>query len=649
MWLPSGTPVPTRCCITGSIESACPPSSRHADTPRSRRKVSEGLENLALPDGKQRIQADPVREWASELRQILAVALEDQRHALQATLQRSLSEQHAETRQSLVEIASRLGQSQVPASFVGMSDQLRQRPSLSLEVPLNSSLQKPAKIPNASLKQTSPVPDRVALLAKNGGASDQTAPDNESAENRAKFYTTFSKLKGWHQTSADLDDCMHSSQKVPGEALASKLRRHMSSAAFDLSVGILIIVNTLIMCAQVEFAGAKTGVTLGLRESQGWPNAQPVFDLLEHAFNIVFITELVTRLLLFRCRFFHEKANFLDLVIVLSTAMDTYILGLVGLGMGMNLSFARLLRFGRIVRVLRVVRVMTAFTQLRVLAKTILASVGALFWSMVVLGLIMLISALFLCQTLDDFMQDETQPLESRKWVYTRFGSTSRAAYSMFEITLSGGWPNFARPLIEQVSPFYGVFFAVYVAAVVFAIVHIIKALFLKETLRIAAHDHEMMVKEEMRRKDTYADQLRQVFNNADASGDGMVSRTEFEVILLDEKFLSCLEQLGLHVQEVTGLFDILDDGDGNISFEEFVGGVMRLKGTAQAVDVLTILYENQKILKKMQMVQNKVGEMSALLMPPSSDNSDCMRPGRSPPPMLCSWNLPPGDSRCLG
>jgi hypothetical protein len=173
----------------------------------------------------------------------------------------------------------------------------------------------------------------------------------------------------------------------------------------------------------------------------------------------------------------------------------------------------------------------------------------------------------------------------------------------MFEATLSGGWPNYARPVIEKASFLYGFLWTVYVVTVVFAVIRVITALFLRATLTAASHDEEMMVISKMKEREKLVDKLKHFFAEADTSGDGMLSKDEFEAILEDPKMQAWLQVLELEVYEVTALYNLLDDGTGQICSEEFIGGAMRLKGNARAIDSITIMHEQHKIKKSVQHV----------------------------------------------
>ena len=66
---------------------------------------------------------------------------------------------------------------------------------------------------------------------------------------------------------------------------------------------------------------------------------------------------------------------------------------------------------------------------------------------------------------------------------------------------------------------------------------------------------------------------------------------------------------LDVRVQDCRPLFDILDDGDGQITIAEFCKGLMQLKGQARALDIVMLTRENAKMMKICQ-------EIHTALMP---------------------------------
>merc|ERR1712190_373596 len=105
------------------------------------------------------------------------------------------------------------------------------------------------------------------------------------------------------------------------------------------------------------------------------------------------------------------------------------------------------------------------------------------------MGVVMAVTAILLVFSLSDYISNDANDWQTREWINDRYGSASKAIYTMFELTLSGGWPTYARPLIEKVSVWFAPAFMLYVTVVVFAFVRIAVALFIKETFQVTSND----------------------------------------------------------------------------------------------------------------------------------------------------------------
>merc|ERR1712217_588736 len=133
----------------------------------------------------------------------------------------------------------------------------------------------------------------------------------------------------------------------------------------------------------------------------------------------------------------------------------------------------------------------------------------------------------------------------------------------------------------------------IYVAGVVFAVIRIITAIFLKETLTAANRDAELCAMQQMNFT------VRRLFNETDESGDGNSSLREFESMCSHANVKAWLKFLDLDLYEAHTLFYLLDDGDGQINFDEFVNGVLRLKGQSRAIDSAAIQQDIAHILER--------------------------------------------------
>jgi hypothetical protein len=241
------------------------------------------------------------------------------------------------------------------------------------------------------------------------------------------------------------------------------------------------------------------------------------------------------------------------------------------------------------------------FTELRILVQTFMASMRALVWSLIFLLFAIVLGALFLGYSLHDTITDpSSMSYENRLFFYRYYGSPARSAYTLFEITLAGCWPTYLRPLLEKVSAWYSIFIFLYVSIVVFALTRIIGALFLKETLAIATNDAETQAHEQHKKSRQYVTKLRNLFQAVDTSGDGSLTLDEFKRILKNPEVVVILKMFDVEVNDAEQLFHMLDTHMcGEITFDDFMRGMSRLKGPARSVDVVAMLkaHDNLKTI----------------------------------------------------
>merc|ERR1712129_360202 len=163
-------------------------------------------------------------------------------------------------------------------------------------------------------------------------------------------------------------------------------------------------------------------------------------------------------------------------------------------------------------------------------------SVGSIFWSLVILFVFQLMGSIFMCHSLHDFVVDPSKDRIIREWVNGMYGDGVKSFWTIFELTFSGCWPNYARRIIEEVSPLYSLFYFLYVYIVVFVATRIVAALFMKETLTQYGNDAEMMVKERTKKSTWIKQALYNVFDEADANSDGFLTTDELHDFLRHTK-----------------------------------------------------------------------------------------------------------------
>lgn len=433
-------------------------------------------------------------------------------------------------------------------------------------------------------------------------------------KNQGRGLGAFRACKGWEvnvddgnavdeaMCTRDLEDLTNMLADRDGSMRMQKgFLGFVLSSRFDMLVAALIASNAVVMAVQLEHQGNETAHIAGMVSDSGtWRGADTGFLVLEHIFTIAFVIELALRIWANGWVYLKEWANRLDAFIVFQAVLDLYILEQTSIQMP-NMSFLRLLRIMKLMRVLRIIRVMRIFRQLRILCHSIANSVGALCWSLMLIFVIQLIASILMAQALQSYLRDENVNLSDRQFVYESFGTFARAYLTIFDITFApGAWGRIGRFLIYNVSRAYAGFFIVYCTGITFALLTIVRAIFLKETLSHANADDDMVVAELAHEKSRTVNKLKRLFNRMDIDGSGDITYDELQHMLKDPVVEAVFSSLELSIREAQGFFELVDDGDGRLTFDEFVTGVMRMKGSTKAIDLVTVLFENKKINEKL-------------------------------------------------
>ncbi|CAK8995018.1 unnamed protein product [Durusdinium trenchii] len=373
----------------------------------------------------------------------------------------------------------------------------------------------------------------------------------------------------------------------------------------DSFMGVGVLLNALLIAFELECEGSFVGTSVGLGGDLNCVGMQPFFFVAEHLFTGLFLLELCYRLRLFRMGYFADLFNLFDTLLILACCVDLYILRTV-LGEQTPL---RVLRMFKLARVARLVRLMQLFRGLRLLVSACRSFLPSLGWAMALLSLCMLMGGVTMGLLLQDFIRDEAQDLHLRQWMWLRYGTAYRATYTMYEITFAGNWPQNVRPVLDDVSHAFNLFFVTYITIVVFAVIRVITAIFLSQTLEAAINDVDLMIQERIRKKSIFVEQLEGIFQAIDESGDGLLSEDEMKELLQDSRVQAYLESLEVNLPESEALFRLLQNSDGQITYDDFIEGILRCKGPARAMDQIVLQAEVKALGDSLQKLQKAMEE----------------------------------------
>lgn len=385
----------------------------------------------------------------------------------------------------------------------------------------------------------------------------------------------------------------HSQAGEVANMFAHQVKAYVSSTAFELIMSCVISFNMIILATHLQCEGRYAAQQLGLRDDDGgWSQAKGYFEVLEKMFNAVYLVELMVRVWAFRREYFHHALNVADGLIVMITCVDSFIVRPLESGMGgLNFAALRIFRICRIFRMQKVLQYSEHMSEMRILVETLMLSLQGLFWSALLIMVVIMSAAIVMVQLSLTFLSNDSIPLERRQWLSNMFGTTSKAFYSMFECTFSSGWGFYTRPMIEEVSLGFALFWGVYIVCINFAMIRVIAAIFLKQIMFVACLDEKRIAMEKEKERASVATELQKMFAIADSSKNGAISRHEFDKMLQDPHVLIYLDKMGLEIEDAVALFSLMALDDGEADYAEFMEGALNQKSQARFIDVVQVLH----------------------------------------------------------
>jgi len=366
------------------------------------------------------------------------------------------------------------------------------------------------------------------------------------------------------------------------------LEHFVKGAKFDALCCSSIIVCTLTMACEIQYFGYVSGYAMGVSSFNGpqIPAVADAFEFLEIIFSCFFVFELIARLWAMRMAALWSWWIRFDVVLVSLSWMD--ILGL--LNFGADPVMLRIVRLARMMRLLKVFRSIRIFETLFLLVRSLQASRGALGWSFALVWCIQFAAALALCQLTAPFIADESVDEATRHRMYAYFGTFSQGMLTLFEITL-GNWIVPCRFLMVSISEWYSVFFVLYRGCFMFAVVKVITAVFVSETMRCAASDDELAMQKKQKGTEAHCKKIGEVFRELDRTGSGFLCWEDFSELLADDMLKTWLSSMDIDTHDLSHLFKVLSNGgEDQISLDDLVVGMSRIKGPAKSIDVLKLL-----------------------------------------------------------
>jgi len=371
------------------------------------------------------------------------------------------------------------------------------------------------------------------------------------------------------------------------EVPRNDLEAWLTSNTFEMMIAVALFLNVVLMAAELQVFGSAAGSALGLTEPvvppEMLPTVRTFFLVGDVMFTGFFALDVLLRICVLKKEFWRHCTNYMDLAVTAASVVEVAVYYTDTLPM--NLGLLRVLRIGKLARAIRMLHMSRVLGSLQLLIKCLLGSANMLWWSFCLLSFFQCVAGLILSTLCNDFVLDLNREVELREDVFEYYGTFTRTTLTMFEI-LFGNFGPPARVLVEYVSEAFSFFFVAYRCVFLYAVLNVINAVFVQQTLKTASTDEEIAFKQKEKDTAAYTRRVKKLFQSVDASGDGTLNLEEFAKLVSSPKLRFWMGQLELEYHDLLSLFEFLDNGDGQITLNEFLEGAARLKGNAKALDI---------------------------------------------------------------
>jgi len=300
---------------------------------------------------------------------------------------------------------------------------------------------------------------------------------------------------------------------------------------------------------------------------------------------------------------------------VVEAVMDTFS---KNVEMPKNTSFMRIIRITRVIsrftRLMKLMRLTRFLPSLRVMIKSLIFCFRSLVWvALLWSAFIYMFGILFTSASFEHIQSSQSMLLTSQqsddlKKLAKSFGTLSASMRTLYESVTGGHDWGQTADLLKDIHDFWLVLFLFYHFFSTFALMNVITGVFCDGAVEGAQQDHTEVLAAHVASSQLYVNRFKALFRHIDTDNKGIISADELEQHLDDEEVQAYFLSMDIQPHEAWTLMTILaTESSAEIDFEEFIMCCMRFRGSARAVDLATISYQNKCVKKRLRTLQTEI------------------------------------------
>lgn len=346
----------------------------------------------------------------------------------------------------------------------------------------------------------------------------------------------------------------------------SRSVQFIKTDAMDMFFAIAILLNSIVLGVDIEVSLRRGG------------DSGTIVFWISFGFIVLFVIELLWRVLADGCRFFCTVWGIFDTAIILTSIVEygSFFIW----GSESPIGAVSVMRILRLLRIARIVRILHICPELSMLISGLAASMKAVFWVFSFLLVFMYICALICTMELGTSKDDEMRQY---------FGSVGSSFYTHFMVLTLEGYPDIVKAA-GRLSWFWYFYFVTFIIFSSVVLMNVVTGIVCESVVSTARNEElESHVYEEESRK--FQEVLTEFLISEGFSLHDEITFEQFQCIIQKKGVREALNTLEicLEVDDKT-LFQILDeDGNTKLSFDELFSSLLRLRGSKHTLHSLLV------------------------------------------------------------
>lgn len=376
-------------------------------------------------------------------------------------------------------------------------------------------------------------------------------------------------------------------QHAPSSEMYQSVFEWVTSDAFEYSVGMIILANSISIGVQTEYKATH------------WNDSLPFsVHVMNCAFSLCFGLELFLRALAYSSTGTIQTYlcnNCLDCAVIFFLLFDEAHAGwrlVWNASQQYNahhaFSILRIVRVFRLVRTIRSSAFLRATAQLRAFLISVFDSLQAIVWAIVLILVITYIFSIYFTMIVTEYKVENFNQGDDSV-LLTSFGSVGQTMRSLYLAALNGQqWYDIAKPL-ATCSSWHVFVFMGYMTICLLGVLNMITGVFITSALRFVEKDQKSVIKI----------QLQELLHSANVDQSGILTQEELGDHLQNLQLVKYLDEIDLAPEDARNLFRLLDYAkSGEVSIDELVGAAVGLHGPAKALDLAVLRFRQEEMMQ---------------------------------------------------